>query len=153
MNVYILEGITFRKAKTMEEWAKYMETASKDPYFRHVARDYFYINEEEYCNLSTVFLGIDHNFDLDSATPILFESMIFGGNELDQSMDRYPTWEEAAKGHLELCRSICDVIYSKYEIMSLEFKEDGKRSNNYFRLRVPGFVKFIESDLRLIREN
>lgn len=43
--------------------------------------------------VSTVFLGIDHNFGFDVA-PILFETMIFGGDH-DQQMDRYSTETEA----------------------------------------------------------
>lgn len=47
--------------------------------------------------VSTVFLQLDHNWDPDGK-PILFETMIFGG-EYDQEMWRYPTWEEAKAGH------------------------------------------------------
>jgi len=47
-------------------------------------------------SISTVFLGIDHSFG--GEIPILFETMVFGG-ELDQEMDRYTTWEEAEAGH------------------------------------------------------
>ena len=46
--------------------------------------------------VSTVFLGLDHSFE--SATPILWETMIFGG-EHDQYMDRYTSHEDALEGH------------------------------------------------------
>jgi hypothetical protein len=50
--------------------------------------------------VSTVFLGIDHNFG-SSHRPILFETLIFGG-EFDQEMERYSTWDEAEIGHAEM---------------------------------------------------
>ncbi len=46
--------------------------------------------------ISTVFLGIDHSFD--GGIPILFETMIFGG-EHDEYQMRYATWDEAVEGH------------------------------------------------------
>ena len=46
--------------------------------------------------VSTVFLGIDHQFG--EGPPILFETMIFGG-EHDEEMWRYSTWDEAKAGH------------------------------------------------------
>lgn len=48
--------------------------------------------------VSTVFLGLDHNFS-PLGPPLLFETMIFGGPH-DQYQDRYSTWEEAEQGHL-----------------------------------------------------
>ena len=67
-------------------WATLRSTAN-----RHVA-----ISEFEWGKVSTVFLGLDHQwFD---GPPLLFETMIFGG-PLDQEMDRYSTWEEAEAGH------------------------------------------------------
>jgi hypothetical protein len=47
--------------------------------------------------VSTVFLHLDHNWD-PGGQPVLFETMIFGG-EYDQEMWRYCTWEEAKAGH------------------------------------------------------
>ncbi len=46
--------------------------------------------------ISTVFLGIDHAFG--GGEPLLFETMVFGG-ELDQSQERYSTWDEAEARH------------------------------------------------------
>jgi hypothetical protein len=47
--------------------------------------------------ISTVFLGINHGWNLSKA-PILFETMIFGGI-FDGESQRYTTWESAEKGH------------------------------------------------------
>src|SRR5436190_721491 len=46
-------------------------------------------------HVSTVFLGLDHNFYGDT-DPILFETLVFGGS-MDGEMDRCATWEQALK--------------------------------------------------------
>jgi hypothetical protein len=46
--------------------------------------------------VSTVFLGLDHQFG--SGPPLLFETMIFGG-QLDEFQARYSTWDQAIAGH------------------------------------------------------
>jgi hypothetical protein len=58
------------------------------------------------CIISTVFLVLDHSFNLldeDNKTspPVLFETMIFGGT-YDGYQRRYCTWAEAEKGHKEV---------------------------------------------------
>lgn len=47
--------------------------------------------------VSTVFLGMDHNF-FDEGPPLIFESMIFHGPH-DEDQARYSTYDEAIKGH------------------------------------------------------
>jgi len=47
--------------------------------------------------VSTVFLHLDHNWDPEGK-PVLFETMIFGG-EYNEEMWRYCTWDEAKAGH------------------------------------------------------
>ena len=57
------------------------------------------------CQVSTVFLAIDHSF-LDDQQPVLFETMVFGG-EYDGEQFRYHTWDEAVEGHkktVEKCK-------------------------------------------------
>lgn len=48
--------------------------------------------------ISTVFLGLDHAWPKNDITPVLWETMIFGG-EHDQYMDRYTSHEDALEGH------------------------------------------------------
>ena len=52
--------------------------------------------------ISTVFLGMDHSFDRHNKSinhkPILFETMIFGGEHNDFQA-RYHTYDEAIEGH------------------------------------------------------
>ena len=84
---YILEGHNVVVCNDLIKWAKWYESAT-----RHVAKAQ--ISED--IMVSTVFLGLNHNYG--KGEPILFESMVFGG-EHDEEMERYATWEQAEKGH------------------------------------------------------
>ena len=82
---FILKGHMAVPANLMT-WARWFETAD-----RKVANDR--IGD---IRVSTVFLGVDHNFD--GGPPLLFETMIFGGPH-DEYQEWYSTWEEAEAGH------------------------------------------------------
>ena len=95
---YILEGKTPVKADLLT-WERWLEDADRSVSRTHVG----------YNIVSTVFIGIDHNFD-DSDSPMLFGTMIFQSTRrtflLDPEVirtegyeERYSTWEEAEKGH------------------------------------------------------
>lgn len=58
--------------------------------------------------VSTVFLGLDHKFYSDDGPPILFETMIFGG-EHDQYQERYTTWHDAWIGHHKAIELIFEI--------------------------------------------
>jgi hypothetical protein len=66
--------------------------------------------------VSTVFLGIDHNWS-GSGPPVLFESALLI-HEDAQTTDRewchirrrYCTWAEAEVGHIELCEQIAHAL-------------------------------------------
>lgn len=73
-------------------WGLWFETAE-----RHVADD---ADEGTGVRVSTVFLGLDHNFGF-GGPPLLYETLIFGG-PLDGEMSRYATREEALAGHREM---------------------------------------------------
>lgn len=51
-------------------------------------------------DISTVFLGIDHNYSTEGP-PILFETMVFGDDGDDVYCVRCSTWEEAEAQHAE----------------------------------------------------
>lgn len=86
---YILDGRGRPlRAKSMMEFAVWFETAE-----RVVKKDY--LGDIE---VSTVFLGLDHSFGPGSRTPLLWETMIFGG-EHDQYCYRYASRAEAVIGH------------------------------------------------------
>lgn len=58
--------------------------------------------------VSTVFLGVDHNWTWREAAPILWETMIFGGFHDQTYQTRYHTKAEALVGHetaIKLVRS------------------------------------------------
>lgn len=69
-------------------WASWFETAERSVGNTQINK----------IRISTVFLGIDHNFGDGDPTPVLFETMIFGG-EHDDYQERYTTWDAAIAGH------------------------------------------------------
>ena len=69
------------------KWAKWYEIAN-----RHVGNTVI-----GGIKISTVFLGLDHNFG-GSGPPVLWESMIFGG-ENDDYQERYTSYKRAVNGH------------------------------------------------------
>ena len=86
---YILKGHKVVKETNLLKWANWFETAD-----RHVGD-----TKVGKYRVSTVFLGINHNF-FGKGKPVLFETMIFGGKyDKDEYQVRYSTWEEAEKGH------------------------------------------------------
>jgi hypothetical protein len=88
MDKYILgiDGRTPVLCNDLLFWARWFEKAD-----RHVAQD-----EREGVRISTVFLGLDHNWS--DGPPLLFETMIFGG-VYDGEYGRCSTWEEAEAMH------------------------------------------------------
>ncbi len=97
---YILINKKPVKEKDLLTWARRFEKAN-----RQVAYDVFPSNNEN-IRVSTVFLGIDHNFS-GTGKPILFETMIFGGKH-DGYQERYSTWKEAVKGHTKALEKLKD---------------------------------------------
>lgn len=90
---YILKGHEPVKEPDLHAWGRWFEKAK-----RHVAVDEF-----KSVKVSTVFLGIDHQFG--DGPPLLFETMVFGGKH-DDYCERYSTWDEAAVGHARICRMV-----------------------------------------------
>lgn len=86
-DTYILKGHEPVKTDYMT-WAMWFEA---NQHARIVGRDT--VNG---VNVSTVFLGLDHNWG--GGPPHIFETMIFGGG-FDQETWRYSTWSEAELGH------------------------------------------------------
>lgn len=78
-------------AASIEAWSAWFEEASKSG--RKVLRRTKVLDD---CLVSTVFLGIDHGFG--DGPPILFETMIFGG-DFDGEQRRYSTATEALAFH------------------------------------------------------
>ena len=93
-DMYILHGHIPVRCERMQQWGEWFETHFED---RVVAQTWIPWTEDNNILVSTVFLGIDHNFCM-TGEPILFETMVFGG-EHNGWCRRYSTWEEAEQGH------------------------------------------------------
>jgi hypothetical protein len=99
MRCYILDDNKNPIPASFDEWAHWLAV---DPNRKIVKQDYLPNN----IMVSTVFLGMDHNFGLFDPSilfnPILFETMIFGSNYEDQGYQtRCSTYEEALQMHEE----------------------------------------------------
>ena len=88
---WTLEGKTPKPAGNLVEWARWFD----DPSSNRTVGNW---QGKRGSSVSTVFLGLDHNFGGDGP-PLLFETMVFGGL-FDDEQKRYATYEEAEKGHL-----------------------------------------------------
>jgi hypothetical protein len=89
---YILAGKTPIKCGDILAWGKWRD-ANNNQVARTVKGEVV---------VSTVFLGVDYAWE---GTPLLFETMIFGG-EHDQDQWRHSTWEEAEEGHEAACLAV-----------------------------------------------
>ncbi len=85
---YILVGKKIVPEKDFLKWAKWFESANRVIERNHIGR---YL-------VSTVFLGIDHNF-WGKGKPVLFETMVFGGKGNGDMEGRYTNFASAIKGH------------------------------------------------------
>ena len=70
--------------------------------------------------VSTVFLGLDHNFFGDGP-PLLFETMIFDDYEAGDHQWRYCTWEEAETGH----NAACELVRARIAILGSRIMSPG----------------------------
>jgi len=96
-DMYILEGRTPKRVS----WEEYLAFCNSHPEEgRNSWRRVAWSGTEDGVHVSTVFLTMDHAWD--RGTPVLFETMIFGG-EHDGDQDRYHTWDEAVAGHKAMC--------------------------------------------------
>ena len=91
---YILVDGKPEPADDLIGWARWFEKAD-----RVVKKDTF-----GEVMVSTVFLGLNHNFDV-TGPPLLWETMIFGGAH-DQFCARYASVEAAKAGHESACRMV-----------------------------------------------
>jgi len=70
------------------KWAKIFESSDRIITQTNIAKNRL---------VSTVWLGIDHNFG--SGEPLIFETMVFDENRAELDIDRYSTEVEAKAGH------------------------------------------------------
>lgn len=94
---------------------------------------------DEEVRVSTIFMGIDHNWSSDyESLPILFETIAFGeersaklfGRALSYRetlvQRRYCTWQEAAEGHEQICAEIRAKLESA-RMIGMQWSENEKR--------------------------
>ncbi len=93
--LYILDGHRTVPVKSLRRWTAWAQGAW-DSGARQVGDDYV----PDFCRVSTVFLGVNHNWNREAA-PLLFETMVFDWNHdaLDEHTRRCPTWEQAELQH------------------------------------------------------
>ena len=80
-------------ATDLIEWGVWFQTADRDVAKTTVGE----------VLVSTVFLGLDHNFG--EGPPVLWETMVFGG-PLDEETDRYTSREDAEAGHAAMVERV-----------------------------------------------
>jgi hypothetical protein len=132
---YILENGKIRMAD-ITEWAMWFENVDNRRIERTTSDDF---------DVSTVFLGIDHNFS-EEGPAILFETCILEGPEQIQgNIYRYATMGEAKTGH----RAIVDAL----KLHAAE-KELGHlmEVNDFDHLGVPSIMNLISEILESLRE-
>jgi hypothetical protein len=93
---YILDGHTPVPCENIFIWAKQFEETDQ----RRVA----WTDVRPGVEVSTVFLGIDHNF-FGEGPPILFETMVFRDGAGCED-ERYATWDEAEQGHARMVAQV-----------------------------------------------
>lgn len=88
---YILRGKEVYGPVDTMEWARWYEDADRHVGLAHLG---------DGVRVSTVFLGLDHNFD-NHGPPLIFETMIFGGPHDQNYCKRCSTWEQVEEQHQE----------------------------------------------------
>jgi hypothetical protein len=88
-DLYMLDGHTPVRCEDVRAWGRWFEETER----RRVRWTELPSGEQ----ISTVFLGMDHQHG-DAGPPLLFETMISGGEWADWQ-DRCSTWEEAEAMH------------------------------------------------------
>ena len=95
---YILVDRRPMPCPDMKAWGAWLQSSGEE---RRVALD----DVREF-HISTVFLGLDHNFAPGGA-PLLFETLVTGGEDATGiMMRRYSTWKEAEKGHRQIVHEL-----------------------------------------------
>lgn len=86
-------------------WARWFEDNHGN---RHVGND-FVDTPDGKIRVSTVFLGLDHNFS-PAGPPLLFESLVFFADGETGDMDRYNSWNDAARGHARILAAVRELV-------------------------------------------
>lgn len=88
---FILDGHDPVPCEDVHVWANWFEKAD-----RQVA----YTELPDNIRVSTIFTGLNYNFSESGNPPMLFETAIFGGENV--ALKRYATWDEAVAEHKKM---------------------------------------------------
>jgi hypothetical protein len=88
------------------EWGRFFENIDN----RRVAQDKDEGPDGLEIRVSTVFIGVDHQFG--TGPPLLWETLVFGGL-LDGEMRRYSSRAAALDGHQKMCRRVSESIQKR----------------------------------------
>lgn len=93
MSYYILQDKKPIPVDDVIVWAKWFETHERQVAYTEIGD----------VRISTVFLGI--NYAMNGEAPLLFETMVFGGEHDGHSM-QYRTWVGAESGHKKIVEMV-----------------------------------------------
>lgn len=93
--MFILDGHQAVPTESMSEWHKCFRNSKKRIVDKTQVGEIF---------VSTVFLGIDHGYGLNSEG-LVFETMVFGP-DVPHMTTRYRTWDEAEAGHKKIVEEV-----------------------------------------------
>ena len=99
---YVLDEAGNPREATLDEYCAQLEKVHKD--FNASGWRVAYDQISNGVKVSTVFLGLDHNFD-QHGPPLLFEAMVFGG-PMHGDCARFATRAEALAGHAKMCEEV-----------------------------------------------
>ena len=114
------------KPISMMEWALLFADHDKNCRVAHDVVQRHGVNVE----VSTVWLGIDHNFSADpKAKPLIFETMIFSGEggPHHEYQHRWHTQIEAIRGHEAIVHAVEDLSPMPFENTNI-FTSEGLRN-------------------------
>jgi hypothetical protein len=118
-NFYVLDGHKPIRAKSVIEYANCLASDEKQ-----VAKTLF-----DKTTVSTAFIGFNHASPWNECEPIVFETMVFGG-DFDRHCLRYSSWEEAEKGHADIVDFLLEYNLDKKKIeeeCQTRFFEDNEK--------------------------
>ena len=76
----------------------------EDTEYSVIAKTYYSDGPDKLIEVSTVWLGLDHNWWPEPHVPIIYETMVFGNEGmLGDYQERYATAEAALEGHQTAC--------------------------------------------------
>jgi hypothetical protein len=97
---YTLDSKKNMVPSTIIDWSNFLQKKERIVKQDKLMNGYF---------ISTVFLGIDHNF-IGKGNPLLFETIVFDTNSNTAFMHRYSTYKNALKGHEIILKKFDQII-------------------------------------------